>query len=298
MPNSVTTMGEHAFANCDALTSVTLSDKLTTIEKNAFEACIALPSVTIPSGVTTIETYAFSACIGLTSVTLPAGLKTLGEVAFTGCDALTSIELPASLETIGTEALNAGGFTEIKVQTGNTHFEAAEGVLYNKGQTALLCYPRKKPGTTFAVPASVTTIGGFAFYLCPGLTSIELPKSLTTLKNGAFHDCSLKDVTVAWPNAESIPDIQSNTFVRVNLGYIKLHVPAGTAEMYRAKDVWKEFFIMDGKTAGGDLSTELHWAFNNETKTLSFTGAGEIPDYNNFRLEDRPWNAFRINVQT
>ena len=53
---------------------------------------------------------------------------------------------------------------------------------------------------------------------------------------------------------------------------------------------------MDGKTAGGDLSTGPHWAFNNETKTLSFTGQGEIPDYNNF--EDRPWYAPWEKVQT
>ena len=246
MPNSVTTMGEQAFNNCSALTSVTLSDKLTTIEKYAFEACIALPSVTIPSGVTTIEADAFNACIGLTSVTLPAGLQTLGEAAFKGCDALTSIELPKSLETIGESALNAPGLTEIKVQTGNTHFEAEDGVLYNKGKTTLLCYPRKKPGTTFAVPASVTTIEAYAFSVCPGLTSIELPKSLTTLKTGAFYYCSaLKDVTVAWPDAASIPDIQSNVFNYLYLGDIKLHVPGGTVDTYKAKNVWKDFDIQE-----------------------------------------------------
>jgi len=246
MPNSVTTMGEQAFNNCSALTSVTLSDKLTTIEKYAFEACIALPSVTIPSGVTTIEADAFNACIGLTSVTLPAGLQTLGEAAFKGCDALTSIELPKSLETIGESALNTPGLTEIKVQTGNTHFEAEDGVLYNKGKTTLLCYPRKKPGTTFAVPASVTTIEAYAFSVCPGLTSIELPKSLTTLKTGAFYYCSaLKDVTVAWPDAASIPDIQSNVFNYLYLGDIKLHVPGGTVDTYKAKNVWKDFDIQE-----------------------------------------------------
>ena len=93
----------------------------------------------------------FSPPPGLTSIELPAGLKTLGESAFAGCDALTRIELPAALETIGVGALDAPGLTEIKVQTGNTHFEAEGGVLYNKGKTTLLRYPHKKPGAPFII---------------------------------------------------------------------------------------------------------------------------------------------------
>ena len=295
MPNSVTTMGEKAFNNCSALTSVTLSDKLTTIEKYAFEACIALPSVTIPSGVTTIEADAFNACIGLTSVTLLDGLQTLGEAAFKGCDALTSIELPKSLETIGEGALDARSLTEIKVQTGNTHFEAEGGVLYNKGKTTLLCYPRKKPGTTFAVPASVTTIEAYAFSVCPGLTSIELPKSLTTLKNGAFYYCAaLKDVTVAWTDAASIPVIQSNAFDYLNLGYIKLHVPGGTFDAYKGKDVWKNFQIVEEPK--GDLSTGLHWEYDVATRTLTVSGTGAMPDFNSF--DDQPWKDVREKIKT
>ena len=317
MPNSVTTMGEHAFANCDALTSVTLSDKLTTIEERVFNGCSQLKNVTIPNSVTTIGNGAFSNCkalknvtvfwdtpltisadafqgielnkvklyvpagkkgayqaanvwkgfdvqeipggnlsgglhwqyipsshtlsitgsgdmpdfngldqpwepfqdeietvtIGagvtsvgkraflgstaLKSVTLPAGLKTLGVSAFASCDALTRIELPAALETIGTNALNAGGLTEIKVQTGNTHFEAAESVLYNKGKTTLICYPTKKPGASFIVPASVTTIGAFAFVGCKALTGITIPSGVKTIKESVFFSCTaLTSVTL------------------------------------------------------------------------------------------------------
>ena len=125
-----------------------------------------IETVTIGAGVTSVGENAFLGCTALKSVTLPAGLQTLGESAFSGCDALTRIELPASLETIGVNALDGGSLTEIKVQTGNTHFEAEDGVLYNKGKTALLHYPCKKPGATFAVPASVTTIGKGAFVNC------------------------------------------------------------------------------------------------------------------------------------
>ena len=56
----VTTIGERAFFNCDALTSVTIPDSVTTIGDNAFEWCHALTSVTIPDSVTTIGDAAFS----------------------------------------------------------------------------------------------------------------------------------------------------------------------------------------------------------------------------------------------
>ena len=162
----------------DEIETATIGAGVTSVGQNAFLGCRALKSVTLPAGLQTIKENAFLGCRALKSVTLPDGLKTLGVAAFAGCDALTSIELPAALETIGVNALNAGGLTEIKVQADNTHFEAEDGVLYNKGKTTLLCYPRKKPGAPFIVPASVTTIEVYAVYQCEALESITLPDAL------------------------------------------------------------------------------------------------------------------------
>ena len=204
----VTSVGKNAFLGCTALTAVTLPSSVTTIGAFAFVSCKALTGITIPSGVKTIKESAFYGCTALTSVTLPEGLTTIEEGVFTDCDALASIELPASLQTIGASALDAGGLTEIKVQTGNTHFEAAEGVLYNKGKTALLRYPRKKPGTTFTVPASVTTIGEYAFAVS-ALTDVTLPDGLQTIGEGAFGGCTaLKSVTLP----AGLKEIEKNAF--------------------------------------------------------------------------------------
>ena len=204
----VTSVGKNAFASCKKLTAVTLPSSVTTIGVYAFPNCKALTGITIPSGVKTIKESAFYGCTALKSVTLPEGLTTIEEGVFTDCDALASIELPASLQTIDASALDAGGLTEIKVQTGNTHFEAAEGVLYNKGKTALLRYPRKKPGTTFTVPASVTTIGEYAFAVS-ALTDVTLPDGLQTIGEGAFGGCTaLKSVTLP----AGLKEIEKNAF--------------------------------------------------------------------------------------
>ena len=69
IPNSVTSIGSHAFARCSGLTSVTIGNSVTSIGEDAFRGCSGLTSVTIPNSVTSIGSGAFYWCPGLTSVT-------------------------------------------------------------------------------------------------------------------------------------------------------------------------------------------------------------------------------------
>ena len=301
--------------------TVTIGAGVTSVGKMAFIGCRALKSVTLSAGLQTIEENAFLGCSALASITLPSSLQTIGEAAFSGCNALTRIELPASLQTIGTKALDAGGLTEIKVQTDNTHFEAEDGVLYNKGKTTLLCYPRKKPGTTFAVPASVTTIevcavyqcaalesitlpnaletiGNLAFYKCTALKSVTIPKKVETIGDYAFRECTgLKDVTVFWNTPLTLPP---GVFGGITPPTdVTLHVPGGTGEAYQGKDVWKEFTIVE--EPWGDFDNGLHWAYDAATRTLTITNPTPstpqpMPDLT-FSTK-QPWKKYRGGIQT
>ena len=89
----VTTIGELAFLDCTALTSVTLPNSVTTIGKAAFSLCTGLTSVTLPNSATTIGEWAFSHCTGLTSVTIPNSVTTIGKGAFGGCSRLTILTI-------------------------------------------------------------------------------------------------------------------------------------------------------------------------------------------------------------
>ena len=130
---SVTTIGEYAFSDCSALTSVSMP-AVTTIGYGAFGSCEALTSVSMPSA-TTIGEYAFGNCSALTSVEMPEA-TTIGDNAFSSCDGLTSVSMP-SVTTIGDEA-----------------FRYCSSL------------------TSIDIPASVTTLGNSAFGDCNGLTSV------------------------------------------------------------------------------------------------------------------------------
>ena len=59
------------------------------------------------------------------------------------------------------------------------------------------------------IPNSVTSIGGYAFEGCSGLTSVTIPNSVTSIGGGAFQDCvSLTDIALP----ESVTIIENVTF--------------------------------------------------------------------------------------
>ena len=66
IPNSVTSIGMHAFGRCNDLTSINIPESVTYIGWDAFSGCTGLTSITIPNSVTSIGEGAFSGCNNLT----------------------------------------------------------------------------------------------------------------------------------------------------------------------------------------------------------------------------------------
>jgi hypothetical protein len=183
VPNSVTTIGEGAFANC-AFTSVTIPNSVITIGDRAFESCQQLTSVTIGNSVTTIGNGAFSRCYRLTGVTIPSSVTTIGSNAFYFCK-LTSVIIPNSVTEIGGGAFNCSELTAIRVGSGNTRFAERDGVLFSKDFKTLIRYPVGKNAVSYSIPNGVTMIGYGAFE-DHQLTEITIPNSVTTIKGDAF----------------------------------------------------------------------------------------------------------------
>ena len=161
IPDSIITIGDNAFSDCDSLTSIEIPDSVTTIGSSVFSACSNLTSIEIPDGVTTIGDYAFQYCSSLTSIEIPDSVTTIGFGVFQYCSSLTSIEIPDSVTTIGLDA-----------------FAFCSSL------------------TSIEIPDGVTWIEYRVFSNCSSLTSIEIPNSVTWIGDEAFYNCiSLKSIT-------------------------------------------------------------------------------------------------------
>lgn len=67
IPNSVTSIGERAFYDCEGLTSINIPNSVTSIGDLAFRGCSNLMSPSIPNSVTSIGTSAFLSRVGITN---------------------------------------------------------------------------------------------------------------------------------------------------------------------------------------------------------------------------------------
>ena len=68
IPDSVTTIENHAFFRCSTLTNLVIGDSVNSIGEDAFTDCSNLTSITISDSVTTIDDYAFYRCYRLKDV--------------------------------------------------------------------------------------------------------------------------------------------------------------------------------------------------------------------------------------
>ncbi len=206
IPDSVTNIGNGAFAVCSTLTNVIIPGSVTSIEDYAFYDCFSLTGMTIGNGVTSIGNYAFSDCYDLTDITISNRVTSIGDLAFSFCRSLTNVVIANNVTNIGnfafyycvglTSATIPDGVTSI----GNNAFSQATSltnVTIGNGVTSIApgtfsdCYAL----TDITIGNRVTSIGDDAFYACRSLASVTIPDSVTSLSG--FWDCfSLTNVAI------------------------------------------------------------------------------------------------------
>ena len=213
IPDTVTSISDYAFADCQGLTSVTIPNGVTSIGQYTFYDCLNLTHITIPDSVTEIEQLAFIGCSGLISITIPNGVTSIGDRAFEGCRRLTNIILPNSLTSIQSETFkDCKSLTNITIPNkvtiissaafdncvGLTQISIPSSVTKIDNLAFRTCSKLKQ----ISIPNSVTIIGNAAFYRCTGLTNITLGTGVTTINEAAFWDC--KNLTsIIIPNSVS-----------------------------------------------------------------------------------------------
>ena len=183
--NSVTSIGNHAFAGCgdesgEVEMTLTLSENITTIGEGAFFNCPALKSLSLPSPLKLIGGEAFSSA-NIASLVIPESVDSIGEHAFENCKKLTSIRIKDSDKPL---RMKEGYYRPFHycdapktVYLGRDLIQSEEGT------------PFEVDVTSVVIGDKVTTINPRMFWGNSKLTSVTIGKGVKTIENNAFRDC-------------------------------------------------------------------------------------------------------------
>lgn len=180
IPDSVTSILNWSFDNCDKLTSVNIPASVNKIGDRAFDVCLAITAINVAE-----ENAFYSSMDGVlfnkdaTALLLcPSGhggdyvvpdtVTALQQGCFDSCGLLESITLPEGITALPMDA-----------------FFQCEKLL------------------RVALPSTLLSIGEAAFYACKSLPSITLPASLTEIGSMAFEGCKvLESITFLGTKAQ------------------------------------------------------------------------------------------------
>ena len=186
-------IGDYSYINSQ-FARIVLPESLLTIGEHAFEGNYNLVSIVIPEGVTTIGQYAFASCNYLGSAVIPSSVTYVGLNAFTETNSNLVVFLMEGTDTNAYHLnwLNSGTLLEENVQEvgkidGITYvglFTATVTVIDFDGDTEDIVIP--KTIDIDSVPTNVKAIHAYAFANTSSLNSIYIPNTVEVIGDGAF----------------------------------------------------------------------------------------------------------------
>ena len=230
--NNVQRIPQYFIYNFKKVTSITLPSSVTSIGQYAFSNCTGLTSMTLSNSLTSIASYAFSGCTGLTgSFTIPETVTSLGTYILNNCSGITTlnynaIEVPSSNPTTSISLFGTmSNLTTINI--GN-QVQIIPRNFLRGGQSGV---------SSINIPSSVTKIDYGAFY-SSNLTSIDISSSVTSIGNFAFNSCSrLTSITIRSTTPPTLDATYSSTFPVTTQSYI-IYVPASAVNTYKNASKW------------------------------------------------------------
>ena len=166
----ITAVADSAFMRRD-IEELVIPEGIAKLGERAFAGNRSLKKLTV-QGKTDLGTGAFYNCDALEIVNLNNNITEIPDETFWGCSSLTTLKLPSKLERIGNNAFLASGLREIVFP------DSVKEI----GDSAFCSTALKK----VILPKSLTEISTEAFNGCGNLTSVYIPKSVTTIGKGAF----------------------------------------------------------------------------------------------------------------
>ena len=173
-PESLESVGDYAFSDCDVLTSVTVPATISAVGDYMFYDCDGLESVIYDSS--TIGGNVFASCDKLKTVTVGSTLDYIDKSMFTGCSALNTLNITGAVDVIKDGAFDGFNIKELNI---SGHVETIGKQAFDDCDYM----------TTFTVSGSVGTIGTYAFNDCDGLTTLNITGTIDKIGSYAFSDC-------------------------------------------------------------------------------------------------------------
>ena len=242
LPGTLTSIGMNAFNGCGNLSTINLPDSVTSIGFQAFKDCRSLKSVNLPSSLTTLDKSSFAGCTSIksfsiedtnekynvvdgmvienginllfraalypvTDCVIPDGVTSIQRYAFDGSN-IASVNIPAGVSV----SINSNTFyntfstcenlTEINVADDHETLSSVDGVVMGKGTGLLFFVPHGL--TSYDVPSTVTSLGTYAFKENHTIKEVSF-SGTPTLGSSIFQNCtSLESVTLP-EGTETIP---------------------------------------------------------------------------------------------
>ena len=198
IPNTITSIGEYAFANCDALVNINIPQSVNYIGKSAFSNCDSLKSIVIPNGVTVINDWTFGHCKSLQNVTLPNGITEIKSNGFSYCGKLTSIDIPDTVTTIGNNAFyRCDSLTSVTIprnvkSIGEWAFATSINLnsvnIYGKADISDWAFACCENMKTVNIINGANSLGNMAFGRCKNLTSVNILTDINDIKYDTFSE--------------------------------------------------------------------------------------------------------------
>ena len=329
LPNPVTYIGKLAFAYT-GLTSVELPDAVSYIGENAFYGCTGLTSVTTratnPPLMANVDGF-LSETYGMASLTVPK----MSLTAYLTADWWSMFE-----NITGNAALNnhydfekngiyytVTGSNTVEVTFKDRNYNSYSGTVTVPGTVSI-------NGVTY----SVTGVGNSAFRGCSGLTAVNLPASVTSIGKYAFYGAGITDVAIpeavtligdsAYCSCSGLSNL-ANLTIPKNVAVICTDAfnGVGTQSLtWNARECWScgsiytlnisqvtignevtvipEKFVINSQITSVDLPNSVttigNEAFKSTYKLTSLTIPENVTEFGNYafensRVETLTWNA-------
>lgn len=205
IPNSVIEMGNAAFAKCSNLKELTIGTGLKIIPNEAFNFCFNIENIIIPDNIEEIGDYAFQSVYNnVKEITLSNNLKRIGIRAFNNLNRVSTapieeIIIPDSIEVIDDRAFENTNVKNIILPNKNITFGAR---VFQQSQIIEIEIPSTitqitdymfsgaSKLQTISLPDTLESIGEYAFEYDDALEKIVIPRNVKSIDSTAFSNCS------------------------------------------------------------------------------------------------------------